>query len=352
MGSGLDGSERTEVGSRVDFVRCSFTIPLMRVGLPRALLYYRYGKFWECYLRELGCELVISRKTDKVLLEQGLDYVSSEVCLPIKILAGHVAELASQVDVVFLPRMMWLSGTLFACPKMIGIVDVMRMALGDRVALVAPSVKGNFMYAHFLAGLRLQRNPARVMRALRRARALLRNEATEPAFPAGEKRVALIGHFYNLQDDFISHHIVSTFRKHGYRVVCKDDLPASVLASSAGFAASIRWVYERELYNAFRYLLPRVEGVCAVVSMGCGPDSLIAEFMREESASRGVPFLQLIIDEHTGVAGLVTRIEAFVELTQRVARSEGRASSAAGRHACSYGLHQGQVSEVLAPYGR
>ncbi len=347
-----NGTAQKAGGRQVDFVWSSFTIPLMRVGLPRALLYYRYGKFWECYLRELGCELVLSRKTDKVLLEQGLDYVSSEVCLPIKILAGHVAELASQVDVVFLPRMMWLPGTLFACPKMIGIVDVMRMALSDRIALVAPSVKGDFMYAHFWAGLRLQRNPARVLRALRRARTLLRNETTEPTFPPGEKRVALIGHFYNLQDDFISHHIVSTFRKHGYRVVCKDDLPASVLGSSAGFAAKIRWVYERELYNAFRYLLPRVEGLCAVVSMGCGPDSLIAEFMREESAIQGVPFLQLIIDEHTGVAGLVTRIEAFVELIQRGARSERRASLATGRAACGCGLQQGQVSEVLALHER
>lgn len=289
----------------------------MRIGLPRALLYYRYGPFWERYLRELGFDVVLSRKTDKSLLEQGLECVSSEVCLPIKIVAGHVMELAEKIDVIFLPRMTWLSDRLYACPKMIGIVDVMRITLAGRARLVAPDIRGDFLLAHFRAGMQLTRNPLRVMRALARCRGLLKDRTAEPSLPAGEKRVALIGHFYNLGDDFISRHIIDTFRQHGYRVVCKDDLPGAVLSERRGFARHIRWVYERELYNASRYLVGRVDGVCVVVSMGCGPDSLVAEFMRAESARRGVPFLQLVMDEHTGVAGLVTRIEAFVELAER-----------------------------------
>ena len=171
--------------------------------------------------------------------------------------------------------------------------------------------------AHFLAGLRLCPNPLRVARALARARAELAHGGSGLRFEPGEKRVALIGHFYNLEDDYIGRHIIDTFKARGYRVVRKDELPAAVLSSRAGFARNIRWVYERELYNAFRYLVDKVSGVCVVVSMGCGPDSLVAEFMREESARLGVPFLELVMDEHTGVAGLVTRIEAFVELAER-----------------------------------
>jgi predicted nucleotide-binding protein (sugar kinase/HSP70/actin superfamily) len=94
-------------------------------------------------------------------------------------------------------------------------------------------------------------------------------------------------------------------------------LPEKVLRSRRGFARNIRWVYERELYNAFRFLVDKVNGVCMIVSMGCGPDSLVAEFMREEAQQRDIPFLQLVIDEHTGTAGIVTRIEAFLELAER-----------------------------------
>lgn len=289
----------------------------MRVGLPRALLYYRYGKFWERFLSELGVEVVVSGRTDKDVVQKGVGCVSSEVCLPIKIIAGHIVNLADSVDVLFLPRMVWLQDRLFACPKMIGIVDIARMLVGSKTRVVAPAIKGSFLLPHLSAGLALNPNPFRVARALYRARKELGRKPPELEFPPGEKRIALIGHFYNLDDGYVSQEIVATLERQGYRVLRKDSLPPEVLGRRDGFASRIRWVYERELYNAFRYLVDKVDGVCVVVSMGCGPDSLVAEFMREETLARGVPFLELILDEHTGTAGLVTRVEAFVELAQR-----------------------------------
>ena len=289
----------------------------MKVGLPRALLYHRYGRFWEQFLTGLGVKVVVSRRTDKVLLQNGLGHVSSEVCLPIKIMAGHLEELAGQVDVVFLPRLLWLEDKLYACPKMIGIVDIARMMIGDRVRIVAPKIQGSLWLPHFSAGMELCHDPVRVVRALTQAGRFLPAHDLVPDFPAGEKRVALIGHFYNLGDDFISRPMVDTFTGHGYRICTKDELPEVVLRSRQGFARKIRWVYERELYNAFRFLVDKVSGVCMIVSMGCGPDSLVAEFMREEAQQRDIPFLQLVIDEHTGTAGIVTRIEAFLELAER-----------------------------------
>jgi predicted nucleotide-binding protein (sugar kinase/HSP70/actin superfamily) len=289
----------------------------MKVGIPRALLYHRYGRFWETFLAGLGVDVVVSRRTDKVLLQNGLGHVSSEVCLPIKIMAGHIEELAGQVDALFLPRLLWLEDKLYACPKMIGIVDIARMMIGDRVRIVAPKIQGSLWLPHFSAGMELCHDPVRVVRALSQARRFLPAHDRVPSFPAGEKRVALIGHFYNLGDDFISRPMVDTFTSHGYRICTKDELPEAVLRNRQGFARKIRWVYERELYNAFRFLVDKVSGVCMIVSMGCGPDSLVAEFMREEAQQRDIPFLQLIIDEHTGTAGIVTRIEAFLELAER-----------------------------------
>jgi predicted nucleotide-binding protein (sugar kinase/HSP70/actin superfamily) len=297
--------------------------------MPRALLYHRYGAFWHEFLSGLGVEIVVSRKTDKSVLEQGLGYVSSEVCLPIKIAAGHLAELRSQVDTVFFPRMVWLEDKLYACPKMIGIVDIARMMLGDRVKLVAPVIKGDFLLPHFAAGLAITPDPLRVARALLRARKALPSTAGMPEFVPGERRVALIGHFYNLEDDYIARAIRETFEGYGYRLYTKDGLPGRVLRSREGFARSIRWVYERELYNAFRFLVDKVDGVCMIVSMGCGPDSLVAEFMRQETVARDIPFLQLVIDEHTGTAGLVTRIEAFLELAERRQKHQAKAHAAA-----------------------
>lgn len=294
----------------------------MKVGVPRALLYHRYGRFWEEFLAGLGAEVVVSRRTDKVLLQQGLSHVSGEICLPIKIMAGHIEELGGKIDVLFLPRLLWLEDRLYACPKMIGIVDIARMMFDGRLPICAPNIRGSFWWPHFRAGMELCHDPVRVVRALTRARRYIPAHDRVPDFPAGEKRVALLGHFYNLDDDFISRPMVDTLTGHGYRICTKDELPESVLRSRQGFSRSIRWVYERELYNAFRFLVDKVDGVCMIVSMGCGPDSLVAEFMREEAQQRDIPFLQLVIDEHSGTAGIVTRIEAFLELSER--RHAGR----------------------------
>lgn len=292
---------------------------MMKVGLPRALLYYRYGKMWEHFLAGLGAEVVLSPKTDEAILEKGLACVSSEVCLPIKIVAGHIVELKDRVDAIFFPRLDWLDDGLYACPKMIGIVDIARMLVDGDARLVAPTIKGNFARVHLLAGLKICPNPLKVLQAWHRATdGQVKVKAKVKDFqPQPVPVVGLISHFYNLEDEFISGAIIKTFKENGYQIMTKENLSPKVLLNNRGFANNIRWVYERELFNAFEFLLGKVDGFCMVVSMGCGPDSLVAEFMRERAQAAQVPFLLLVIDEHTGTAGIVTRVEAFVELMRR-----------------------------------
>lgn len=297
----------------------------MKIGIPRALLYYRYGKFWERFLTELGGEVVLSRKTDAEIVNKGLVHVSSEVCLPIKIVVGHLIELTEEVDAIFFPRLNWLGDKLFACPKMIGIVDVARMLINGRVRLIAPPINGNLFRAHFFAGLQINPNPVRVWDAWKKAKKEFRWGINLKSYcrsdlspmSSNNTNVAVIGHFYNVGDEFVSRAILGTFRQNGYQVLTKEDLPELVLSKADGFSRNIRWVYERELFNAFEYFLGRVAGLCVIVSMGCGPDSLVAEFMRQQAQKQGVPFLLLVIDEHTGEAGLITRVEAFIELLKR-----------------------------------
>ena len=37
----------------------------MTVGIPRAMLYYRYGVLWETFLKELGCDVITSGETNR-----------------------------------------------------------------------------------------------------------------------------------------------------------------------------------------------------------------------------------------------------------------------------------------------
>jgi predicted nucleotide-binding protein (sugar kinase/HSP70/actin superfamily) len=287
------------------------------VGIPQALLFHRYGGFWKRFLTELGFEVKISGPTTKQTVERGLSKVSSEVCLPLKIMAGHTEELKDSVDYLFIPRLVWMQDCLYACPKMIGFPDIARLGAPASCKVVAPCIKGDFVLAHIRAGLALTLDPVRTIRAYRRARKELREIERLPEFTPGEPRIALITHFYNRGDRYVAQDIIETLGALGFRLYTKEDLPTHVLRSSDGLAGAIRWVYERELYNAFRFYAGKVDGICAVVSFGCGPDSLVVELMQQEAKELKVPFTQLVVDEHTGRAGVVTRLEAFVDTIAR-----------------------------------
>ncbi len=290
----------------------------MKIGIPRALFYFRYGEFWEHFFANLDIDIVISPKTNKQILEKGLKKVSSEICLPVKIICGHIEVLKEKVDAIFLPRFVELNNGLYTCPKMIGIVDIAQIQVNNACKIISPKIKNNFIYAHFLTGIKLTKNPIKVRSALKRALPYLNtpqltsnNQRSRPA------KILLLSHFYNLGDDFIGKDIITSFENFGFSITTKEDLPAIMLKNDQGFAKNIRWVYERELYNAFHYNLDKVDGMCNIISFGCGPDSLIGEIMIKEANQREVPFLQIVIDEHTSKTGINTRIEAFSEIIKR-----------------------------------
>jgi predicted nucleotide-binding protein (sugar kinase/HSP70/actin superfamily) len=81
------------------------------------------------------------------------------------------------------------------------------------------------------------------------------------------------------------------------------------------------WRHEEEIMQAIRYFLTKgrgeIDGVIFLISFACGPDSLISELIMRDMKVVGLPFLEITMDEHSGEAGMITRIEAFVEMARR-----------------------------------
>lgn len=76
----------------------------MTIGIPRAMLYYRYKTLWETFFRQLGCDVIISGQTNKKILNDGIKYSIDESCLPSKIFMGHVYSLIGKCDYILVPR--------------------------------------------------------------------------------------------------------------------------------------------------------------------------------------------------------------------------------------------------------
>ena len=81
------------------------------------------------------------------------------------------------------------------------------------------------------------------------------------------------------------------------------------------------WKHEEEIMQSIRYFLTKgkdeIDGVIFLISFACGPDSIISELIMRDMKVVGLPFLEIIMDEHSGEAGLLTRIESFTEMIRR-----------------------------------
>ncbi len=315
----------------------------MRVGIPGGLLYYRYGKLWNSFLHALGAEVVESGETTRSILSSGVSKAENESCLPVKVFYGHVLALRGKVDAIFVPRLVSVKRRTHTCPKMLGLPDLARSAVEGEVPIIAPTI--NFqegMWHNYKAvytlGRIFTRNPGRIIRAgieawkehrlyLERLtlgldhRSALKGEADSLLCEGRELRIAVIGHHYNVYDTFTTMSLLDRLSSMGVDVVTADMVPDELRRKELRrLPKEIYWSYEQEIAGAIlactRHRL--VDGIIFMISFPCGPDSIVRVLCEQENRRLGgVPMLTMIIDEHTGEGGFITRIEAFVDMLWR-----------------------------------
>ncbi|MDI6871312.1 MAG: acyl-CoA dehydratase activase-related protein [Bacillota bacterium] len=325
----------------------------MRVGIPQALLFWTYAPLWFTLLKDLGVEPFVSRATTRATLDAGVKLAVEEACLPVKVFFGHCAELAASAEAVFVPRLVSVEPRAYICPKFMGLPDMAGRALGRQVPLLTPLVDlrrgagGLSAAAAEVAGaLGIRRRRAEqalacglaVQRAVeaRWGRGCLPPVALAelgllPAAGGGDRgpvpgaarrrgRLGVLGHPYNVYDRQVSLDLLARLLAAGWSVETAETIPADECEAGAReLPKELFWTMGRRVYGAAAYLMSSgaVEGLIYLASFGCGPDSLVGELVARLAERRGVPFLLLTLDEHTGEAGVWTRVEAFLDLIER-----------------------------------
>lgn len=318
------------------------------IGIPRALFYYSYFPFCETFFTELGAEVVVSRPTNKKILQDGLNLSSGELCLPIKLLHGHIADLAGRCDLVFLPYVISTEKGSYYCPKLIAAPDIAKASLPGLSLLSADVDVENFLGSLFSSlrevASKLCTNPVRIYAAYRKAlarqsafeervgRGALFEEALSPtppgqapggaaADPAGTAGpvVAVIGHTYLFNDAYISFDLLRRLRERGARIVTSDMPSADRIACTLSpLECGTHWSLGNRVVASAVLFSRReeVKGIIYITPFGCSSDSLIREYI-DANLPGGKPMLVLTVDEHSGDAGIVTRIDAFFDMIGR-----------------------------------
>lgn len=333
------------------------------VGIPQALSFYSYYPLWKTYFESMGIKVVLSRPTNRDILEWGIRETVTDACIPIKIFHGHIIDLKDRADYLFVPRMVTVDGQATFCPKFLGLPDMVRFSGEQLPPVIDSSVQANragrgvFSFFRDVARqLRIKmgfKGTAAVARACRKQEAyeqlllqglpplqamrFLGEKAAGPAVEqaaaaenrsADNLRVALLGYPYVLYDPFISANLYQRLKKMDVEPLTPEQVPPrEMLRQSKVLPQNFFWHYSnRASWSSLYYLEQsgRVDGVIHVTAFGCGPDAMVDKFVELESKKREVPFLTLTIDEHTGEGGIQTRLEAFVDMLRAKKEHEGK----------------------------
>ena len=186
----------------------------MKIGIPRALLFYRYHVLWETFFRELGHEVIISPHTHKTLMDAGSHYAIDENCLSSKLFFGHVSALEGKCDAVFVPRIANYGKDGVMCSRFEALYDMAANTFrGHDIKFITCNVdlqqKCPEEQAYMMLGVSLGASESQAKDAYQKAYAAWQEahrkhiQDEEAKLHDDRIKILVVGHSYNLYDEYI-----------------------------------------------------------------------------------------------------------------------------------------------------
>ena len=318
------------------------------IGIPRAISYYNNYPFYYGFFKSLGYKVLLSDKTTTKLINTGSQCVVSDTCLPIKVFVGHVVNLLEKgCNTIFIPSLQSTAYKVNNCTKIRGLPEIIRNIINQPFKMIEPTLDktNNITFKDFCFETAHQLNifeEEKINSAIKSGWEIYNNfekmslkgipfdEAiknavngeivSKPIEIVKPLSVIIMAHGYNLFDERISMNLIKKLEKIGVKAYTGLNVSRQDALKSIQELGEIQyWANELDLTGAAaHYMLNnKVDGIIALSAFGCGPDSLMVDEIQYHASERNLPMMHLTIDEHTGEAGFVTRVEAFVDMLIR-----------------------------------
>ena len=289
------------------------------VGIPRGLMNTQWEKVFNRFFAGLEIPVRWSRKSTEKTFYRGKKRILDEFCLPLKLFAGHVLELAEETDLpLFVPliagnrnRDCFLCHNQFRAPDILVNSDLVK-----RERLLSPHFRFDnnlrlLPEGFFELGRQLGSDDEKV-------RELISAQDSPEQFSFQRENgeaVAVLGRSYVLNDPWLSRGIVPVLKDLGYRVIPVSGEPGGT--ESEDPADLSHFALTAGMINQLRILAGKQElsGIVVLKPFLCGPDCGLEKDAARALPTRScIPVLSLVIDENQSDGGLKTRLEAFSDL--------------------------------------
>jgi len=316
------------------------------IGIPRALMvFYQQFPFWRTFFEQLGFTIVLSRESDKSLVTESVETITAETCLPVELMHGHVIDLIKKgVDYIFLPFIVNSKAEEgnktfnCNCPWIQTYPFMVRAALRGKIdesKLIIPTLHFRFFKCALVKEITTYFNEKfgisreEIRRALYKAdevqttfekRLVDYGKEVLSAIPENCRPVVLLGRPYNSTDPYLNLRLIEKLISQNVMPIPLDMLDLTPYNIFENYR-NMYWPNGQKMIAAAQ-MIAKDENLHAVYlsNFRCGPDSFIWHYITEEL--KGKPFLHLEVDEHSADAGMVTRIEAFLDSLRGAEKNE------------------------------
>lgn len=299
---------------------------IMKVGIPKALLYYRYRYLWEDFFEALQIDYVVSPDTNQEILNRGTFRAVDEVCLSCKIYLGHVDWLLDKCDIILVPRISNLGASGTVCTRFQALYDLVNNTFRDQnIKLLPYNIDLNKNQGEINACLNMGsyfgkrkswciRAYGKAKQAEKRAH-LVGEKSLEQSLAQKKTKILMIGYDYNLFDKCIGRPILGSLVDMGVVPIPGNMANRNkAIAKSKEISETLPWAFSKELVGSAALYKDRVDGIILISTFPCGPDSMTNEMMIRRIKDK--PILNLILDGQEGFAGIQTRLESFIDIIQ------------------------------------
>ncbi len=313
------------------------------IGIPRALFFYELFPFWHAFLAELGFKVILSPRTNKKIIQKGVEGAVVESCFPVKVAHGQVMALLDQedVDYIFLPSIIGMEqddpdyADQKLCPYVQTIPYVVKAALEiEKEKFLRPVVdfsNGRKILLNSLItfGKHFGKTPENVENALEiaertqkafRSTLVKRGQEILESLSPQQRALAIISRVYNGCDPGVNLGLPQILRDLGVLAIPMDFLPMQGVEIADDWT-NMFWKYGQRILRAGKFIRnhPQLHALY-ITNFSCGPDSFLTVYFKKLMGEK--PLLTLEIDEHSAPAGAITRCEAFLDSLENVRERE------------------------------
>ncbi|MFH1192688.1 MAG: acyl-CoA dehydratase activase-related protein [bacterium] len=299
---------------------------LKTVGIPAGLGVVRFLPLMAVFFRQLGFNVKIL-KTNAETMEKGDSLCSSyDTCAPIKIMHG----LFKKTDFYFCPKIKALpiikdeAGSC-TCPLVQSAPDLIKHATGKNNNFLNPvldfsngiedeNIRNEFLkIANFLGSsdgvaFEAYNNAAATQKRFERELHEIGKRALKYAREKNLPVILICGRLYTICDPVLNSSIPQAIQESGAIALPIDCYPVREETDILNI------MYWGEGQRNLRGIIDSFEQENIfpiwISNYICGPDSFLEHFFK--NISKGYPHMNLETDGHSGVAGFITRIEAFL----------------------------------------